>query len=602
MKNNYLRLLLILIPLVIYLSFLSPSIGAGDSGELVSSAYTLGIPHPPGYPFYMILGRVFSLLFPSNPAIGMNLLSALFAIGAVLLLFQILLDKGFKGAISFIPALLLSLHPLLLKNATISEVYTLTAFFFLLELLLLKRERYQLLSFIVGLSFLIHPLLWIVGTYLLYRIIKKDYRYLLYSLIGFSIILYLPIRSIADPLIDWGNPESPGRLLAHFLRLEYYRGVFVPFSLSVVSGELLIYFKILIRDANFLLILIPFAFIKEEREYLLLLLIYSFPLALLLHFEPGRLNLEANRIFFLPQIILILILSVNGLERLNKKFLPIGAVFLISVFCLQSYRERLFIRSWTAPDYFSTVLEQTEDDKGEVLPVIQSRGDALTFPLLYAEVLTKRIRVRVNTPGLKIHIEEPPDYSTYWDEKFRFYDRVLFAKEKNGIKPWNFYIRQGRKDILEDELYIKALTHYAIYLHNKGNISSSLVILKRAKRLAWLNQHLHTVASAYIEIGKYEQSVDILRTIQREDSDYPGIYHLFYYSLTQMGESEEAEGFLSYGLLTQDDESLLNDAGAYYAERGFINVAFLFFLKGVTKGVPNAGANLNKLIQEEILK
>ena len=583
------------------MSFLCPSISSGDSGELAASAHILGIPHPPGYPFYMILGRLFSLVFPGNPALGMNILSSIFAILSLLLIFQILLDFGIKPQIAFIPSILLSIHPLFLQFATITEVYTITSFFFLLELLLLKRDNYLLLSYVVGISFLIHPMLWIIGVYSLYKILKRDYRLIIYSFVGISVILYLPIRSISNPLIDWGNPETLRGVISHILRFEYYREVKVPFTFLIIYKEFLIWLKITLRDTNFLLLLLPFAIKSVKKEYLLLLLAYSLPLALFLHFKPNELNLEANRVFFLPQLILILILSTFALKRIKMKFLPIVGTFILTVFFILGYQERLFQRSWTSFDYIKTILEQTEIDKRSWRPVILSRGDALTFPLLYIEVLTERIKVKVNTPGLRIHTEDTPDYSTYWNEDFSVYDRMLFSKEAHELKPWNFRIRQGRKDILEDELYIKALTRYAVYLYKRGETTLSLSILKEAINVSWLNSHKITVASAYDEIKYYEQSVNIKKEILKKEPDYPGIYHSLYYSHLQMGKIDEAENFLAEGLLIQDDKNLLNDAGAYFAEKGFTNTAFLFFLDGLFKGAPSSGANIRKLIKNEIL-
>lgn len=583
------------------MSFLCPSISSGDSGELAASAHILGIPHPPGYPFYMILGRLFSMIFPGNPALGMNILSSIFAILSLLLIFQILLDFGIKPQIAFIPSILLSIHPLFLQFATITEVYTITSFFFLLELLLLKRDNYLLLSYVVGISFLIHPMLWIIGVYSLYKILKRDYRLIIYSFVGISVILYLPIRSISNPLIDWGNPETLRGVISHILRFEYYREVKVPFTFLIIYKEFLIWLKITLRDTNFLLLLLPFAIKSVKKEYLLLLLAYSLPLALFLHFKPNELNLEANRVFFLPQLILILILSTFALKRIKMKFLPIVGTFILTVFFILGYQERLFQRSWTSFDYIKTILEQTEIDKRSWRPVILSRGDALTFPLLYIEVLTERIKVKVNTPGLRIHTEDTPDYSTYWNEDFSVYDRMLFSKEAHELKPWNFRIRQGRKDILEDELYIKALTRYAVYLYKRGETTLSLSILKEAINVSWLNSHKITVAFAYDEIKYYEQSVNIKKEILKKEPDYPGIYHSLYYSHLQMGKIDEAENFLAEGLLIQDDKNLLNDAGAYFAEKGFTNTAFLFFLDGLFKGAPSSGANIRKLIKNEIL-
>lgn len=604
-KAFYFRLIIILISIYLYISYLCPSISTGDSGELAASAYTLGIPHPPGYPFYMILGRLFSIIFPGNPALGMNILSSIFAVFSLLVLFNLLIELGIKPEIAFIPVLLLSLHPLFFKFATITEVYSITTFFFIYELFLLKKKNIKLLSYILGISFLIHPILWILGLYLIYRISREDYRLIIYTFLGLSIILYLPIRSIANPIIDWGNPETLEGTILHILRLEYYREANVPFSFSIIFKELLIWFKILLRDANFLLLLLPFAFkdIRNyiKKEYLILLLVYSFPLVILLHFNPNDLNLEANRVFFFPQLILILILSVFTFEKIKIKFLPITGVFFFAVFLLLGHTERVFNRSWTSLDYIKTVLAQTEIEKRKYPPVILSKGDALTFPLLYAEILTKSIKVKINTPGLKINSKEIPEYSTYLSDEFNKHNRILFSRTRENIKPWNFIIRQGRKDILEDELYIKALTRYAIYQYKRGEITLSLWIMKRGEKLAWLNAHKLIVADAYSEIENYDQSISILKEILKMEPDYEMIHHRLYYSLLKMGYIDKAEDILSEGLLLFDDKELLNDAGAYFAEKGFTNTAFIFFLEGLFKGASNSGINLKKLTENEIL-
>ena len=55
-----------------YLLTLAPSItqgyNTGDSGELASAAYTLGISHPTGSPLYTMLGYLVSHLTSAEPA------------------------------------------------------------------------------------------------------------------------------------------------------------------------------------------------------------------------------------------------------------------------------------------------------------------------------------------------------------------------------------------------------------------------------------------------------------------------------------------------------------------------------------------------------
>ena len=62
----------------LYVLTLSPETAMWDTSEYIAAAYTLGIPHPPGNPFFVLLGRVFALLpIAPNVAMRVNLLAAL---------------------------------------------------------------------------------------------------------------------------------------------------------------------------------------------------------------------------------------------------------------------------------------------------------------------------------------------------------------------------------------------------------------------------------------------------------------------------------------------------------------------------------------------
>lgn len=63
---------------LLYVITLSPETAMWDTSEYIAAAYTMGLPHPPGNPFFVLIGRVFSLLpFGSSIAMRVNLLAAL---------------------------------------------------------------------------------------------------------------------------------------------------------------------------------------------------------------------------------------------------------------------------------------------------------------------------------------------------------------------------------------------------------------------------------------------------------------------------------------------------------------------------------------------
>jgi hypothetical protein len=67
-----------LVTMLLYLVTLAPTTSMWDTSEYIAAAYVLGIPHPPGNPFFVLIGRVFAIL-PIAPTVAMriNVLAAL---------------------------------------------------------------------------------------------------------------------------------------------------------------------------------------------------------------------------------------------------------------------------------------------------------------------------------------------------------------------------------------------------------------------------------------------------------------------------------------------------------------------------------------------
>jgi hypothetical protein len=64
--------------LALYLVTMAPSTAMWDTSEYIAAAYTFGIPHPPGNPFFVIVGHLFSLLpIAGSVAARVNVLAAI---------------------------------------------------------------------------------------------------------------------------------------------------------------------------------------------------------------------------------------------------------------------------------------------------------------------------------------------------------------------------------------------------------------------------------------------------------------------------------------------------------------------------------------------
>jgi hypothetical protein len=74
---------------IVYILTIEPTTSFWDCGEFITAAYKLQIGHPPGAPFFMLLGRFFSLFAadPGQVAVSINILSALASAFTILFLF-----------------------------------------------------------------------------------------------------------------------------------------------------------------------------------------------------------------------------------------------------------------------------------------------------------------------------------------------------------------------------------------------------------------------------------------------------------------------------------------------------------------------------------
>lgn len=126
---------------VLYGATLCPTVSWYDSAEFSASAASLRVvPHPPGYPLYTLMGHVFSWL-PGEAAWGLNVMSAVFGVWAVVLMHRVARRMGLGHAAAAVPPVLLGLAPSVWGNAVVAEVYTPGLAFLLGALLLCLHAR-----------------------------------------------------------------------------------------------------------------------------------------------------------------------------------------------------------------------------------------------------------------------------------------------------------------------------------------------------------------------------------------------------------------------------------------------------------------------------
>jgi len=71
--------LVFVVAMALYSHTLAPTVTLVDSGEVTMAARTLGVAHPPGFPLYVLLAHLVSLVPIGNVAVRVNFASALFA-------------------------------------------------------------------------------------------------------------------------------------------------------------------------------------------------------------------------------------------------------------------------------------------------------------------------------------------------------------------------------------------------------------------------------------------------------------------------------------------------------------------------------------------
>lgn len=274
--------------LILYIITLYPGVGFMDTGELAAAAYTFGVPHPTGYPLFLLLSYFVSHLpLAGSIAYRLNLLSAIEAAAAVVITyyaalhitryyFQALLASSDKKqsvkkdkkspqnddpsktkkdvndysvvifVLSAAAAVCSGLVRTFWLDAVQTEVYALhSVFISLLVLYSVKilcslevpdKKNWIILFIITGFSFSNHltTLFILPGIlYILYLQYKKSPRFtksilplILLVLPGFLMYSVLVIASGSGPYLNWSDLQNVSNLIGHIRGADYSQLMF----------------------------------------------------------------------------------------------------------------------------------------------------------------------------------------------------------------------------------------------------------------------------------------------------------------------------------------------------------------------------------------
>ena len=224
---------------LLYMVTLAPSTAMWDTSEYIAAAYTLGIPHPPGNPFFVLLGRVFTLLpIASEIATRVNILAAVtsaMSAGAWFLITERVLVSWFphrwQRVTGGVLAAIIGATAFTVWNQSVvnEKVYTVSLAFFAIVAWLSVRWADEpvgpkadrilvLIAYLIGLGYANHPAGFLIAPAVAIVVLARRWQTVLRwrlllacagaLVLGTTPFLTQPIRAAHFPAINEGEPTA----------------------------------------------------------------------------------------------------------------------------------------------------------------------------------------------------------------------------------------------------------------------------------------------------------------------------------------------------------------------------------------------------------
>jgi len=216
----------------------SRSLQGGDVGEFVTVVYGDGTLHPPGYPLYVILAKIFTSFPHVNPVLALSLFSGACGLATCLVLFYAIRNWGMSNESALICSIAFALSPLQWKYSGVPEVFVLGTLLAAMILWVAGREsrlrgwkRALTAGLFLGLGLCNHHTIIILGPVLLLCLLRsvvelKRLPWLTASLCFVAGLLvgispYLTLLGPAEGAWTWGGDFGFQEVFRHFVRADY---------------------------------------------------------------------------------------------------------------------------------------------------------------------------------------------------------------------------------------------------------------------------------------------------------------------------------------------------------------------------------------------
>jgi len=214
------------IALAVYAMTMYRTVGPTDSGELTLAAQSLGVAHPPGFPLYVLVTHLFTMVPIGDVAQRANFASAFFAALAAAAMTFIVDD----ALIAICAGLFLAFSRTLWLYASVAEVYALNTFLCVAMFACAMRWRrtrdirfLRVAALACGLALAVHyvtaGMVAVGAAILIGRVRMRDVVPFVFA--GLLFYAYLPIAASRDPAMNWGNPTTWSRFVDHVTAKQY---------------------------------------------------------------------------------------------------------------------------------------------------------------------------------------------------------------------------------------------------------------------------------------------------------------------------------------------------------------------------------------------